>query len=94
MVLLLAGCMFLLVGVRLSELRPLLGGSGVGLLIMAASFAGAFIAGTTVLVRALTVRRGVRAPTHRVGRRPPVLVLVLGAVVVLDLVGVIAAAVK
>lgn len=94
MVLLLAGCMFLLVGVRLSELRPLFGGSGVGLLIMAASFAGAFIAGTTVLVRALTVRRGVRAPTHRVGRRPPVLVLVLGAVVVLDLVGVIAAAVK
>lgn len=86
--------MFLLVGVRLSELRPLFGGSGVGLLIVIASFAGAFVAGTTVLARALTVRRGVRAPTHRVGRRPPALVLVLGAVVVLDLVGVVAAAVK
>ena len=90
--LLVGACLFLVIGIRLNELRPLFGGSGVGLIIVIASFAGSFIAGSSVLFRVLTVRRAARDPAHRTGHKVSLLLVVLGAVVALDLVGIIAAA--
>jgi len=92
--LLLGACLFLLIGIRLNELRPLFGGSGLGLVIIIGSMTGAFVAASSVLIRALGVRRRVRVPAHRIGRKSSVLVLLLGTVVALDLVGIIAAAVN
>lgn len=92
--LLLAACLFLLIGIRLNELRPLFGGSGLGLVIIVGSIAGAFVAASSVLIRAVRVRRRVRVPAHRSGRKSSTLVLLLGPVVALDLVGIISAAVN
>jgi hypothetical protein len=94
MALLTGAALFLVIGIRLQELRPLFGGSGFGLVIIVGSFTGAFIAGISVLLRAVRARRATRIPAHREGRKVPALPFILGAVVVLDLMGIVAAAIS